>query len=202
MRSFKSIGLSAGLLIGQCVSCLFGEIELVTLKWTPYLCSRQCVEALFTQLSQMPGVKEVTISQSAAQANLEWHPNAPFSYTTLFARVNFVGIYMTDLRVRVTGTISQVGSTVILTSMGDRTQFVLLGVIQPDPHRYVIEFNAETHLLTHEQRDQLAEIMDRRQIVTIEGPLFEPERAPPLYLTMEKIKVREEPKNSLKNRPR
>ncbi len=168
---------------------LLGEVEYVEIKWTPGLCSESCAKNLRTQFSKTAGVASSEVSASSAQAKLHWKPNVTFSFGPINAAMSMIGLSMTELRVKVRGTIIHDAKTVTLVSLGDNTRFQLLGPTQASKTGYAIAHNINSHPLPPDTRTKLLDAQTQKQVVTVEGPLFEPERSPPLYLITEKLNV-------------
>lgn len=177
-----------------CAACLIqamghAEIERVMVKWTPSLCQDSCVQGLKKQFANQQGVAEVEINQPAGQANLKWKPNVAFTFQAIHNAMAMIGLYINDLRVIVTGKISHDGNTVRLTSPTDGTTFQLLGPTQAQPLQYAQKYNIATHDLSEDTRQALLAAEKANQKVTIEGPIFEPYRAPPLRLIIERMQI-------------
>lgn len=171
------------------LSHLPAEIEHVSVKWVSAACLESCAHGLQQQFSKIPGVAEVSVDQAAGRADLRWKPNAPFAYYPIHAAMSMIGPSIKNLRVRVKGTIKHDAKTVSLVSLGDYTTFILLSPLTPSPNEYTIMYNVETHKLLPNMREQLLQAEANKQTVTIEGPLFQPERAPPLLLITETVNV-------------
>lgn len=166
---------------------LSADIDHVTIKWTTGLCTSSCVTTLKDQFSKVPGVAKIEITQGQGQMSLQWKPNVPFNFIPINGAMSLVGLSIQDLRIKARGNISHDNQRVFLTSTGDNTRFQLLGPVQPSEHHYVIEFSPFTHPLSADMRKDLLDAEAAHQIVTIEGPILEPERSPPLYLIVERI---------------
>lgn len=180
-----SVGISFALVYA---THLNAEIEKVSVKWTPYQCDAGCVQNLDRQFRQIAGVADVTINMSAAQAEIRWRPNIPFSYTAIDTAMRMIGpsIDNRGLRLKVRGTIQHDARSVTLISTGDNSRFILLGPIVPSPTHYVEEESVWSHRPTPEARNEYLAAEDADQTVTVEGPLFQPEQAPPMYMIVEK----------------
>lgn len=171
------------------------EIQRVNVQWTAPLCQDSCVRGLRDQFLRQSGIADVDINQAAGQATLRWKPNIPFTYTAIHNAMSMIGLHINTLRVMAKGYISHDSNSVRLTSSGDGTVFVLLSVIQPSPTDYVQKYNVATHQLSDFERDNLIQFEQNNQEVSIDGPLFEPWRSPPmaLQLIVEKIQPVEKP---------
>jgi hypothetical protein len=190
MRSMKfyTFGILSSLLAFH-LSCL-AEVEEIIIKWTPGICLETCTQSLEQQYNKVKGVTTVSVNQTAGQANLTWQPNIPFSYMQLYYATKMIGVSIHDFRVTVRGTITHDDRSVILTSIGDGTQFHLLGPIVPSIHNQVIEDNIQNHTLSPNRRDQFINAQSNNQIVTVSGPIFEGWRSPPIYLVVEQVSVK------------
>lgn len=185
--SRKLCALVAGIMLYA--SCLQAEIVLVTVKWTVNLCQDYCVRNLYKELGKVKGVGEVVINQAGAQADLRWKPNVPFSFVDVDAAMRMVGPSIEDIRMKVHGTLTHTQDSVTLISTGDNTHFQLLSPIIPSKTQYVEEYNVATHTLWAATREQLLQAEANHLSVTIDGQLFRPEWAPPLYILIQKITV-------------
>lgn len=176
---------------------LFGrgeaEIQKLVITWTPGLCVSNCIMGLDQQLRKVDGVGNVQINQASARADLQWKPNFPFSYPAVEAAMSKIGLSIIDISIKVHGTLSHdQNDNIWLTSIGDGTRFFLLSPIQPSSSQYVEYYNVESHKLTEEMRRKLNDAEFSNQAVTIEGPIFSPERAPPLTLIIQKLQVEDQ----------
>lgn len=172
---------------------LRSEIETFTIKWTSMLCLQSCIDLLGNEFSRMPSVADVAMDPRAGTAVLRWRPEAPFTYQAIGAVMSKVGLAIQDMRVRVRGTVIP-GVSPILVSIGDQTSFVLLGPIEPSRIDYTVTQNPQAHTLSPQLRAQLLQAANEQRVVVIEGPLFEPERSPPLKLIIENIQILNPPR--------
>lgn len=172
---------------------LNADIEKVTIQWTQarYNCDAGCLQLLDNQFRKIPGVSSVAINQGAAQAVLQWDPNAPFSYTAIDTAMRMVGPSIDNLgiRLKIRGTIRHDANTVTLISLGDNTNYFLLSPITPSSTQYVDPESVASHPLWPQVRTELLDAEAQNLLVTVEGPLFQPERAPPYYIIVEQKKV-------------
>lgn len=172
-------------------STSYGEVQEIILKWTPALCQANCIQGIAVQFNKLNGVASIKLNEALGQMDIRWKPDVPFSYPAIYGAMSMVGLNIDDFRLRVQGTITHNGEIIYLTSMGDNTRFRLLGPLIVNPKIYVVEHNTATHPLSIDMRSQLLNIEDAHQVVTIEGPLLDPEMSPPLYLIVEKMKVKQ-----------
>ena len=184
MLGWKSFIL---LMIGFVYIPLFGEIQHVIITWTPMECQAKCLEGLNTQFAKIQGVSEVSINQSAGQVTLKWKPNIPFSFSPVNIAMEMIGLTINDIRISVHGTLRHDPTHVSLTSIGDNTRFDLLNPVTPETSRQAAQFNIGARGLKPELRQKLLEGESNHQEATIEGPLFMPERSPPLELVVDKL---------------
>jgi len=176
-----------------CVQSLQAEIQHVIIKWTPALCILpSCVQGLQQQFVRISGVEDVQINQAAGQATLRWKPDVPFTFPPINTAMSMIGLSILDFRMRARGHIIQQGNNFVFVSQGDETRFVLLGPVTPQQTRYVIEFNPETHLPNPQLKDQFQQAVQNNSSVIIEGPIFQPERSPPLQLIVERFQKKDE----------
>ncbi|QLH36935.1 MAG: hypothetical protein HWD61_12995 [Parachlamydiaceae bacterium] len=168
---------------------MHAEIELVTIKWTAGLCQASCIRGLEQQFRRIQGVTNVKINGDQAQADLAWSPNAPFSFRAIEGAMAFIGLSMNDLRVTVRGTVRHDERSVILTSTGDLSQFVLMSPPPMSFNMYVEVNSPLNRELTPQVRSILLAAEQNQQTVVISGPLFHPETSPPLFLTVESVNV-------------
>lgn len=170
------------------ITQLSAEIERITVKWRSAACLQGCVNLLGDRFGRIPALDNYTLDQSQGQAELQWKPNIPFNLTAINNAMSYVGLAFEALRMRVRGTIQVEQKTISLISLGDGTAFILLSPISPEITRQNITENIVTHALTPELHSQLVDAATNNQIAVVEGPLFQSERAPPLYLIAERIR--------------
>lgn len=173
--------------------CLFGnvsaEIQQVTITWTANLCRSECLRNLHDQLQNIPSVRDVRINEGAGKAFIFLKPNAPFSFAPFNQAMQLVGLSIVDIRVRAKGPIVNQGQDFILLSSGDNTPLTLINPVIPERNNYVVQYNAGAvnRRLSPTNIKKLEDARKSREIATIEGPLFLPERSPPLLLVIEQI---------------
>lgn len=156
------------------------EIINVTVRWTPASCIASCIKTVESVFKNANYIAEVEIDPGTGQATLKWKPNAPFSYQSVKRPMQMAGIGIQYLRIKVRGKIKHDAQTVRLVSTGDNTTFVLLDIVVPNPSQYVELNNPQNRYLSPAQRQKLLQAESEGKLATIEGPLFEPHRTPPL----------------------
>lgn len=166
-----------------------GEVEKVVLKWRPGFCSETCLLQLKRRLSSMPFVAEMRFDAGQNQATLRWDPNRKFNYRLIDTTMRSVGVSLHEIYVTVRGTISHKKNVIYIDSLGDDTQFTLLSPISINAEGAAAEKSVQSHLLQPNTSLKLIQAEEVSKVVTIEGPLFEPHRAPPLYLVAERIAI-------------
>jgi hypothetical protein len=164
---------------------LSAEISKVTVKWGTGVCADSCIRDMQKQFSAINGVAELIINEQEAQIDLRWKPKTPFSFRPINSALRLIGPRIKDIRVSVRGVIRHDSQNVILESLGDNTEFILLGNITPSATDYVIQYNIENHALPQTVRQKFLESESNYEVVVIEGPLFEAIRSPPFYLIVE-----------------
>lgn len=167
-------------------SNLHAEIQKIIVVWTRGICTPTCIVNLERQLRRMDGVADINMNPSSATAVLQWNPNVPFSFQALEAPMSKIGLSIEHLRIRVQGTLSHDDNNIWLSSIGDGTRFVVLGGVDPTVVGYTETFNTESYRLPLDQRQQFIDAENQNLTVTIDGPIFMPERAPPLVILSEK----------------
>lgn len=161
---------------------LFSEVQKLTIKWSAPQCNTKCADTIVAAFSKIPEVASIDMNQPAGQMDVHWKPNQKISFIPVNAAMSRVGLTMDDIRIRVRGTISHDDRGVVLLSIGDNTPFQLLGPIVPERHRYTIQYSPYTHPLSPEMKEQLLKGEQENKVATVSGPLFMPERSPPLPL--------------------
>lgn len=177
---------------------LSAEVEMVTLKWNPIPCKNSCPILLRERLSKAKGVVNVDVNEASGQANITWDKRVPFSFVPINWALRYVGVREKDLRVRVSGYVKGSGASYSITSKGDNTNFILFNrAVSPDSTQFTNRFNPTNRVLSPDIIAKLDEARQGNRIVTIEGPIFMPERSPPdpLRLVVESISV-ENPKTT------
>lgn len=163
---------------------LDAEIEYIVVKWLPTACLPSCVQTIAQQLSTIP-IAEMVLNQQQGQATLRWKPRVPFSYGYINTAMRTAGPGVQDVRVKVRGTIIVTGSAVILQSLGDETQFILLSPAQANLNQYVAQHSIDSHVLAPGTMQKFIEGQRDSTVVVVEGPLFEPQRMQGLYLIVQ-----------------
>lgn len=168
------------------------EIQKVTVSWDSGSCKEYCHEKLRQFFEEMPGVERVYMNKAGNSADLIWKPNYRFDFLALNYTIRKMGLSMrhTPARIILRGTISASGERMYINSIGDGTRFELLSPSILSHTEYTIPYNIATHTLREETRRVLTDAERRRQVVTIEGFLFEPQY-PPLKIDIERVDVHE-----------
>jgi len=185
LTSFFLLTFAALLVVAE----LKADIQKVTITWTQGLCVDNCPKNLEVQLRKVPGVSDIQINGLSARADISWKPNMYFSYKAVEAAMSMIGLSINDIRVKVRGSLTHDDVVVWLVSTGDGTRFMLLSPMQTSLTQYSEFYNVESHKLNPDMRDRLLQAELNDAVVTIEGPLFSPERSPPLTLIIEKLQV-------------
>lgn len=174
---------------------LKADILEMVMQWNALLCLDLCTDTLYQQLRNIPNLSDLQINPRAGTAVMRWKPNYPFSYEPFNLATRTVGIRIANFRLKVRGTIRVQEDNIYLVSLGDNTQFLLIGPIRAEPNRYIVRQNIASHPFSAQLRSDLLMAAANRQVVEIEGPLFEPLRYW-LVLTVEQLKI---PKDALMN---
>lgn len=171
---------------------LGAEIQFVQFKWNAAICRDTCIPLLAKQLENMPQILDFQIDAHAGIANVRWRPDAEFSYGYFNFATRAAGVRMADIRVQVRGTIDHYGGDIFIVSLGDDTHFRVIGPLKTEPSRYTIKANLANHPLTPQREEKLIEASRSGEVITIEGPLFEPQNNI-LTIIAEKIFFPKEP---------
>lgn len=165
------------------------EVEKVVVTWKPGYCSPNCLVQLRQRLGSIPNVAEIKFEAGQNQAALRWAPNQSFSWEIINVTMRSVGVSLHQTFATVRGTIGHSGDAFYIQSLGDNTRFLLVSPLNIISTGAASINSLETSKLSPEARDLLLTAELARQIVTIEGPLFEPWRSNPLYLTAQRVAI-------------
>lgn len=187
-------------------AALFAEVEQVTLRWNPIPCNYDCPKNLYDRLSRAKGVASVEVRSEMGNANIVWDKKIPFSFVPLNWALRYVGVREKEVRVKVSGYIKGSAPQYILLSRGDNTSFVLFNraITTAPSSQYVDLFNPTNRTLSSDQIAKLEAARKSNRLVTIEGPIFMPERSPPdpLRLVIDSFAVEAPPPTPNSNQPR
>lgn len=174
---------------------LNAEILTVQLIWNPANCNADCAARLGQQFQRMQGVAGVQLNPGAGSADLGWTPGAPLLFSPINAAFSMVGPSIQDFRVSVRGNLVAQGNTFRLNSIGDNTQFLLLGTLQQQPGRWAVpySYNPVNYPLSADLFQQLALIGQQQQVVVVSGQILAPERSPPWMLIVRNVEVQAAP---------
>lgn len=170
------------------VSYISAEIKTVTISWRNINCPEQCIQHLEKFFYDHPPVATVRMNQGGGNAVLTWKPNQPFEYQPVNYAVRRIGLSANNVRIKLTGTISHFGDRFYITSLGDGTRIELLSAPASSKTDYVEKWSYFTHTLSPGYQNQFLDAQRRHLLVTVEGPLFEPDR-PPLKMDVESVEV-------------
>ena len=149
------------------------EMISVKVKWNTISCQRSCYETLLPKLQAIPGVANVQFNAAFGEAKLEWRPNVPFSLDSVVTPLKlYGGGGVLAMEVEVRGTIYHSGDQVYLISSGDNVRYFLLGQVQYQKNRWVMERSIYNHPLDPQMKLRLIEAEQNHEIVTIHGTLY------------------------------
>ncbi|MFV0340085.1 MAG: hypothetical protein ACK5MA_05575 [Parachlamydiaceae bacterium] len=175
---------------------LSGDIDSVTVKWSAQLCQKSCIKQLNERFSKLQGAEKVSIDGMNGVMEIKWKPKAPFSYQTLDWNMRWIGLYMTYVRVKASGTVTSINKNYTLKSKNDGTTFNLIGNADAsNPNLAVATNSIFNRPLSQAVIDQLKDAQKKNLTVTVDGSLFEPWRGPPLRLVVDRISVEQPKKN-------
>lgn len=159
-----------------CKEPLTGEIQKVTISWTPMLCQTSCVPLLSDRLSKIFGVDTVTVQQISGVAILTWKKGMKFNYESVNAAMSMVGLSAWNIRVRAHGKLQKNPNSYYLVSIGDGTVFELVNPVIPSLTVQTVQYNLQGRALTPEMQRKLSDGVKDGQTIVIEGALFMPWR--------------------------
>jgi hypothetical protein len=169
-------------------SALTGEIQNVTVKWSPELCKSSCLKLLDQRFSKMKGVDSVKIDSGNGVMQLSWKKKVPFSYTDLDWNMRWIGLYMTYVRVSAKGKVVKKQKTYSIRSTDDLTIFELIGpATNPNPNLSVEVNSIFNRPLSPAVIADLEEALKKDYPVFIDGPLFEPWRGLPMRVVVGRV---------------
>jgi hypothetical protein len=171
------------------------EIQDVTVMWRGALCDRRCVDSLYRLFKQIRPIASVTIDPQAGKAHMIYKPGSKFEFQPINYAMRRIGLSLRDIRVRIRGTISHTGDTLFINSLGDTTRFALIGFPEASRQRYVVPFSRYNRPLEADVKRALLFAEANHQLVTIEGPIFEP-YGTDMILVVEKYDVQQDTKNN------
>lgn len=166
---------------------LSAEIQSLEMRFNPAFCNLKCPSMLAGALQNMPAVAEVTMNGQQGQAIMRYKPNMPFDFWAFKRAIQTIGVNYLFLRIKVRGSIKGSGNKFALVSMGDNTQFNLLGPLQSSPNQYTISTDTTNHPLTPYLIETLQQGVNENRVAVVSGWLFEPERNPPYYIVIEQM---------------
>ncbi len=171
-------------------STLSGEIQEVTVKWSPQLCKNSCLKLIDQRFSKMKGVESVNIDGGNGVMKLTWKKKSPFSYTDLDWNMRWIGLYMTYVRISAKGKILKKQKNYSLQSKDDLTTFELIGPATSSNPNLSVEVNSVFNRpLSPQVIADLDEAIKKKYLVSIDGPLFEPWRGPPLRVVVGRVTI-------------
>jgi hypothetical protein len=152
------------------------EIQVLTIRWTPQLCQKNCIQLVERELRKIPGVKVISLDQGSGQATLTWKEGIPFQFSSINMAMRMVGLSIRDIRIKVTGRIQHNADIFYIVSNHDNTRFELLNPITPVRGGSVVEYNVAARKILPALQQQLLEGETQKLTATIEGPIFMPQR--------------------------
>lgn len=189
MFLFKKLAIYT-LFLSLAISSISAEIQRVTVHYTAMVCTEQCIVLLNSYLRQLPGVSNVMFNEGAGTASIAWKPNYPFEFQPVNYAVRRIGLQVDVMYVKFRGTIQVVGDHYYLVSLGDGTKMELLSSPVTTKLGRPEQFSYFTHTLNDHYKKLFREAQARHLLVTVEGPLFEPDR-PPLRIDVQTVDIPE-----------
>ena len=157
-------------------SALSSEIEKISFTWDSPQCDARCARQLETRLKALRNVASVDINVSQGKGDVYWKSEQPFDFRKFETELRLFGLRMRDISIKMRGTISHSGDTFYVKSIGDNTKAELLSAPQPSASQYVELHNIYGYRLSRDLQKKYLDAESKHQVVTIEGPLFEPYR--------------------------
>jgi len=177
--------LAFSLLAFSCLGYSWGEVEEIVLRWQSGICQQQCRQYVVERLEKVEQVTEIRVEGDSA--TLRWRPNSRFSYTPIDRAMRLVGINIDRISLTVRGTVKSTPRGIYLQSIGDGTEFLLIGPLNIEPGKAPARGNIKSHRLSEAREKQLLEAEREHRTLTVRGPLFQPERRPALNLIIESL---------------
>lgn len=170
-------------------SLAYAEIQKILITWTVASCLPGCDTLLQRSFRQLRGVQDIQVNRGAGEAVVIWKPDVAFAFSSIDTALRMVGLEPNTIRIQVRGSIRQQGTNIMLISEGDRTPFYLLNPVTPSLTQYTETESIFNRQIDPQTRQQLLDAASNNQLVVVEGPLFQPERSPPLYIVIASAKI-------------
>lgn len=167
----------------------FAEIQKILITWDVASCVPGCDNLLQRYFRQVRGVTDIKVNRGAGEALILWRPDTSFAFSSIDTALRLVGLNPNTIRMQVRGHIRQQGQNTALISSGDGTPFYLLNPVSPSLTQYTETESVFNRQLDPQTRQQLLDAASADQQVIIEGPLFQPERSPPLFLVIASMRA-------------
>jgi len=196
MRNKSIFGSKLAILGILSFQLLSAEIEQVGLYWKQGVCKDNCAMLLHKRLLETKGVARVSLNADGGEASLNWVPGEPFSYRDVKRPMQRVGLGLEEIWVKVRGSIQKTSKGLKLVSFGDNTTFTLISPMPEGERQGQKRKSLGLRRLDDFTKEKLLIGTQGDQLVTVEGPLLSPHRAPPYYLIIENFKFEDRPVKS------
>lgn len=170
----------------SCSSSTYSEIQQIDIAWNAFKCQNSCTSQIKQQFSAIKGVQNIEINPSLGIASLSWDPSTSLSFEPFRYAAASIGFNLSRFTVKVKGSIQYQENHFYLISSGDRTRFHLIGPLKIESGRYVPEYSLETHPIGFDLKNDLMSLANKKEEITVFGPLFLPTYYP-LTLVVEHL---------------
>jgi hypothetical protein len=144
-----------GLILALFPSLAPAEVIWAKLYWKPDFCPASCYPLLERRLESIDCVSRVDFNFVEGCAKLVWKPNQPYDDRRVRTPVAWVGLHISDVRLRIRGIIEHDDKEVFIVSLGDGTRMPLLSPPKPEEGRYVSKPNRAAYSIEPTLKDRL-----------------------------------------------
>lgn len=168
---------------------LYGEVVNVRVNWNSISCNQNCANLIQKNFESLKQVESVSINAKSGTADLKWNPKFPFSYKAIDTKMRMVGASLIGVYIRVKGYAMSKGNKVVLSSIGDQTEFTLISPIPTGPGEYIGFPDASKLSLSPELQKKILDASTEKKVIVVEGPIYRGYVAPPLYLMIQRLQI-------------
>ncbi len=96
----------------------FSEVVWAKLYWKPDFCPATCYPLMERRLRQIDSVSRVDFNFAEGNAKLVWKPNTPYDDRKIRTPMAWVGVHVSDVRLKIRGVIENDNKDLFIVSLG------------------------------------------------------------------------------------
>lgn len=166
---------------------IYAEIQTAVVSWNPAFCREECAKLLSEAFNEVKNSSEVLVSPEQGQAVFTWTSGKRISYQMLKKPMQSVGVGLSEIFLKVRGTLRVRDDNFYLISTGDGMSFELVGTPSGQSPTRFMSSSAQPRPLPDGLKALLTSLLDAKETVIIEGLFYKAYRSPPYRLVASRV---------------